>query len=65
MLAIAIGMPIRSAAGELWGSLSILAISAVVPIIFGLLGNFQFDFERLRKIKDATISSEAQPLPAD
>ena len=65
ILAIAIGMPIRSAAGELWGSLSILAISGLVPITIGLLGNFRFDFERLRHIKDATVSSEAEPLPAD
>src|SRR5258708_24809329 len=40
VLAIAIGMPIRSAPGGLSGSLSILALSAVVPIIFGSVGNF-------------------------
>ena len=65
ILAIAIGMPIRSAAGELWGSFSILAISGLVPITIGLLRNFRFDFERLRHIKDATVSSEPEPLPAD
>ena len=65
ILAIAIGMPIRSAAGDLWGSLSILAISAVVPLAIGLLNNFHFDFERLRQVKDATISSEPQAVPAE
>ena len=40
------------------GSLSILVISAVVPLAIGLLNNFHFDFERLRHVQDATISSE-------
>ena len=37
VLAIAVGMPIRAATGDLWGSLAILGISAVVPLIIGLV----------------------------
>jgi urea-proton symporter len=55
VLAIAIGMPIRSAAGDLWGSLSILAISALVPLALGLVNQTsRFDFDRLRRVEDAT-----------
>ncbi|MBV9286293.1 MAG: sodium:solute symporter [Hyphomicrobiales bacterium] len=55
VLAIAIGMPIRSAAGDLWGSLSILAISALVPLAIGLANQrSRFDFDRLRRVEDAT-----------
>ena len=32
VLAIAVGMPIRAATGDLWGSLSILAISAIIAL---------------------------------
>ena len=64
-MAIAIGMPIRAATGDLWGSLSILAISAVVPIVIGLLNNFQFDFARLRQVEDATVASASQPVLAE
>ena len=65
VLAIAIGMPIRAATGDLWGSLSILAISAVVPIVIGFLNNFQFDFARLRQVEDATVASASQPVLAE
>jgi urea-proton symporter len=65
ILAIAIGMPIRSAAGELWGSLSILTISALVPLVIGFAKNSRFDFERLRNVKDATTSSEPQAVMAE
>jgi Na+/proline symporter len=65
VLAIAIGMPIRAAAGDLWGSVSILAISAIVPIVIGLLNNFQFDFARLRQVEDATITSAPQGLATE
>src|SRR5262249_36366903 len=65
VLAIAIGMPIRSATGDLWGSLSILAISAVVPVVIGYLRNVRFDFAQLRQVEDATLSSEPQAVPAD
>ena len=65
ILAIAIGMPIRSAAGELWGSLSILVISGVVPLVIGLLNNLSFDFARLRNVKDATISSQPEGVAAE
>lgn len=65
VLAIGIGMPIRAATGDLWGSLSILAISAVVPIAIGLLNNFRFDFARLRQVEDATVASASQPVLAE
>jgi urea-proton symporter len=57
VLAIAIGMPIRAATGDLWGSLAILGISAVVPLIIGLASDRRFDFERLRHVKDAAIAA--------
>jgi len=65
ILAIAIGMPIRSVAGELWGSFSILAISAAVPLVIGYLRNLHFDFERLRQVKDAALSSAPEALSAE
>jgi urea-proton symporter len=61
VLAIAIGMPIRAATGDLWGSLSILAISAVVPIVIGLVNSRRYDFEQLRHVKDAAIAVDAVP----
>jgi Na+/proline symporter len=57
VLAIAIGMPIRAATGDLWGSLAILGISAVVPLIIGLVSNRRFDFERLGHVKDAAVAA--------
>ena len=65
VLAIAIGMPIRAAAGDLWGSVSILAISAIVPIVIGCLNNLHFDFARLRQVEDATITSASQGLATE
>src|SRR5579883_3283192 len=65
VLAIVIGMPIRAAAGELWGSLAILAVSAAVPLAAGLLSNRRFDFAQLRRVKDATLTASAQVAPAE
>ena len=65
VLAIAIGMPIRAATGDLWGSLAILGISGAVPILVGLVNNFRFDFERLRYVTDATISGNSSELAAE
>jgi urea-proton symporter len=65
VLAIAIGMPIRSAAGDLWGSLSILAISALVPLAIGLANSSRFDFDRLRRVQDAAVPLGAQSAPAE
>jgi urea-proton symporter len=64
LLAIAIGMPIRSMTGDLWGSLSILAISAVVPLVIGLVSGRTYDFGLLRHVKDAAIA-EPQAAPAE
>jgi Na+/proline symporter len=60
VLAIAIGMPIRAVTGDLWGSLSILAISAVVPLVIGVIANRQYDFGRLRQVRDATVVAPAE-----
>ena len=65
ILAIAIGMPIRAVAGDLWGSLAILTISAAVPLVIGYLNNLHFDFERLRHVRDATIASEQPAVAAE
>ena len=50
--AIAIGMPIHITYGELPGSIAILVISAIIPVILGLLGKEKFDYNKLRHIKD-------------
>jgi len=66
ILAIAIGMPLRSVFGELIGSLSILAISAVVPVALGLRSSERFDFNKLRSLRDATDTASPAsepPLP--
>jgi len=47
VLAIAIGMPLRSAYGELYGTLSILAISGGAVVLAGLLGGAKFETEDL------------------
>jgi Na+/proline symporter len=53
VLAIAIGMPIRAATDDLWGSLAILGISAVVPLALGILNTKRFNFDSLRQVADA------------
>ncbi len=53
VLAIAIGMPIRAATDDLWGSLAILGISAVVPLALGFLNTKRFNFDSLRQVADA------------
>jgi Na+/proline symporter len=66
VLGIAVGMPIRSAYGELMGSLAILAISAAVPVVLGLRSSERYDFEKLKKLRDATDTSSPAsepPLP--
>ena len=52
VLAIAIGMPIRMMTGELVGTLVILAISAIVPVIFSISNSKPFDFDSLKTVKD-------------
>jgi Na+/proline symporter len=56
--AIAIGMPIRALYGELWGSIAILSISAVIPLVLGLLNDKKFDFASLKQRRDATETTE-------
>jgi urea-proton symporter len=51
---------VRAATGDLWGSLSILAISAIVPIAISLAGNRRYDFARLSQVRDATIVAPAE-----
>jgi hypothetical protein len=50
--------------GELWGSVAILSISAVIPLVSGLFGHEAFDFDRLKRVADATESSRGATLPA-
>ena len=56
--AIAIGMPVRSSFGELWGSVAILAASSLVPVALSLVASESYDYGRLARIKDATASSD-------
>jgi Na+/proline symporter len=58
---IAIGMPLRAKYGELWGSLSIISISTIIPLGLGVLNKQRYDFERLKRVKDATETVE-QPV---
>lgn len=60
---IAIGMPVRSVYGELVGSLTILAVSTLVPVVLGLLNQKRYDFDRLKTVKDAA-AADAPPPPA-
>jgi len=53
---IAVGMPVRSHYGELWGSLTILATSSLVPVALGLLNKSRYDFTQLRRVRDATAT---------
>ncbi len=62
LAAIAIGMPIRAATDDFWGSLAILAISAVIPFVLGQFNTQRFDFDSLRQTADAT---EARPMAAE
>jgi Na+/proline symporter len=55
--AIAIGMPIHITYGELPGSVAILAISAVIPVILGFLSQEKFDYNKLRQMKDFNSDS--------
>jgi Na+/proline symporter len=55
---IAVGMPVRAAYGELAGSITILAVSTLVPVVLGLLGKERYDFTKLQAVKDATESVE-------
>jgi Na+/proline symporter len=60
---IAIGMPVRAAYGELWGSLTILSASSLIPVVLGLLSAKRFDFEQLKRVKDATESRSSFDAP--
>jgi urea-proton symporter len=60
---IAVGMPVRSVHGELLGSLTILAVSTLIPVGLGLLSSTRFDFERLRRVKDATETAPRRQEP--
>jgi Na+/proline symporter len=52
VLAIAIGMPIRMVTGELVGTLVILTISAVIPIVLSISNSKPFDFNSLKRVED-------------
>jgi Na+/proline symporter len=60
---IAVGMPVRHFQGELAGSLTILAVSSAIPVALGLLGKERFDFERLRRVTDATLTGARTDTP--
>jgi Na+/proline symporter len=61
---IAVGMPVRSAYGELLGSLTILTVSSLVPVLLGLLNQKPYDFARLKGVKDAAAAAPQQPSAA-
>ncbi|NEQ54619.1 MAG: hypothetical protein F6K11_31555 [Leptolyngbya sp. SIO3F4] len=50
--AIAIGMPLRMAFGELIGTLLILGISTVVPIAMSISNSNLFDYASLKQVED-------------
>jgi Na+/proline symporter len=59
LAAIAIGMPVRSYYGELWGSITILAVSAAIPLVLGLISGKKFDFSVLARVQDAAVSEDS------
>lgn len=68
VLGIAVGMPVRSLYGELVGSLTILAVSASVPLVLGALNRKPYDFSRLQAVRDLADapSPASEPvLPAE
>ncbi|HWO13074.1 MAG TPA: hypothetical protein VNN80_26420 [Polyangiaceae bacterium] len=68
VLGIAVGMPVRSLYGELVGSLTILAVSASVPVVLGFLNPKPYDFSRLQAVRDladAPGPASEPPLPAE
>ena len=60
---IAIGMPVRHFQGELLGSVTILAVSTAIPLALGLLGSRRYDFDSLRRVKDATLTDPRADAP--
>ncbi|HHP7244369.1 MAG TPA: sodium:solute symporter family protein [Elainellaceae cyanobacterium] len=50
--AIAIGMPLRMVFGDLIGTLAILGISAVVPIVLSFSNTRPFDYSSLKRVED-------------
>lgn len=63
--AIAVGMPVRAAYGELLGSITILGVSTLVPVVLGLLSRENYDFAKLRAVKDATDVEDGVVLAPD
>jgi len=55
--AIAIGMPIHATYGELPGSIAILVISAIIPLILGFQNQDRFDYDQLKQAEDLSVSS--------
>lgn len=56
--AIAIGMPIRARYGELAGTAAILLVSALVPIVLGLLNRKRFDYAVLSRQDDVAATPD-------
>ncbi len=64
ILAILIGMPIRSMYGELVGTLSILAISGITVVLGALLKPVEFDMDELEElITDLDHNAEPVAVP--
>jgi Na+/proline symporter len=64
VLAILIGMPIRSAYGELIGTLSILGISGLTVLLGALIQPTVFDLSRLKSARDLDAGGDAAPALA-
>jgi Na+/proline symporter len=52
VIAIVLGMPIHVTYGELPGSIAILIISAIIPIILGFFNKERFDYNTLKQAED-------------
>ncbi|WP_035988131.1 sodium:solute symporter family transporter [Leptolyngbya sp. KIOST-1] len=52
VLAILIGMPVRMWLGELPGTLVILAVSTLIPIVLSISNQNPFDFNSLKEVED-------------
>jgi len=62
ILAILIGMPIRSMYGELVGTLSILAISGITVVLGAMLKPVNFDMDELEELI-TDLDHNAEPVP--
>jgi Na+/proline symporter len=64
VLSILVGMPLRHVYGELVGTLTILAVSAIVVWLGAMIKPQRFDMNSLKLVKDELDERAPEPTPA-